>query len=275
MKRGLLTLLVAIFALGVSLEAKAWGTVAHHAAVYMAEQNLTPKTKAEIRKYLDHTLTYYATWMDHYRTTIPYEPLDWWHNVAVDEKNNIIELDGHSGYVQSTRIIKEMEDYKSLPDSIVSLNIKLLTHMIVDLHCPSHNRYLAPPYDWQKPQWHPNYSQKLKFKYEGKKQGYHGFWDNSPALFHKGWHCEKFNEELNVLPKNKVKKICKGTLKDWVKQSVQDNRASFKYLVADEDFAKIPKEQHDEMVALADQQLQYAAYRLAFVLNNIFDKEKR
>lgn len=271
MKRVLLTLLVAIFALGISLEAKAWGTVAHHAAVYMAQQNLTPETKKEIRKYLDHTLTYYATWMDHYRCTVPYEPLDWWHNVAVDEKNNIIELDGHSGYVQLTRIMEEMKDYKNLPDSVVALNIKLITHIAVDLHCPSHNRYLAPPYDWRKPKWHPDYSQGLKFKYNGKKQGYHGFWDNSPAIFHKGWHCEKFNEELGNLSKKEIKKICKGTLTDWVKQCVKDNRASFKYIVAGEDFAKIPKEQHDEMVALSDRQLQLAGYRLAFLLNSIFD----
>ena len=274
MKRVILSLLVAIFALSVSFEAKAWGTVAHHAAVYIAEQNLTPTTKKEIRKYLNHSLTYYATWMDHYRSTIPYEPLDWWHNVAVDDKNNIVELDGHSGYVQSTRIINEMKDYKNLSDSINALNIKLLTHMIVDLHCPSHNRYLAPPFDWKKPKWAPGYSQGLKFKYKGKKQGYHGFWDNSPAIFHKGWQCDKFNEVLGNLTKKEVKKVCKGTLTDWVKQSVKDNRASFKYIVAGEDFAKIPKEQHDEMVALADQQLQRAGYRLAYVLNNIFDPAK-
>jgi hypothetical protein len=257
--------------LGVSFEAKAWGTVAHHAAVHIAEQNLTPTTKKEIRKYLDHTLTYYATWMDHYRCTVPYEALDWWHNVAVDDKNNIVELDGHSGYVQSTRIIKEMKDYKNLSDSIVTLNIKLLTHMVVDLDCPSHNRYLAPPFDWKKPQWAPGHSQGLRFKYKGKKQGYHGFWDNSPALFHKGWSCETFNENLGNLTKKEVKKVCKGTLTDWVKQSVKDNRASFKYLVAGQEFAKAPKEQQEEMVALADQQLQYAGYRLAHVLNNIFD----
>ena len=271
MKKRLLTLMIVALALGaVSFEAKAWGTVAHHAAVYMAEKNLTPTAKKEIGKYLNHSLTYYATWMDHYRSTIPYEPLDWWHNVAVDEKNKIVELDGHSAFVQLTRIFKEMKDYKSLPDSVVALNIKLITHMVVDIHCPSHNRYLAPPFDWKKPKWAPNYSQALRFKFNGKKQGYHGFWDNSPALFHKGWHCEKFNEELNVLSKREVKKICKGTLRDWVTQCVKDNRASFKYIVAGEDFAKIPKKQYDEMVALADQQLTYAGYRLAFVLNNIF-----
>lgn len=273
MKRAIFLLLAVAFALGASFEAKAWGTVAHHAAVYMAEQNLTPKTKAEIRKYLPHTLTYYATWMDHYRCTIPYEPLDWWHNVAVDEKNNIVELDGHSGYVQLKRIMQEMKEYKSLPDSLVSLNLKLITHIAVDLHCPSHNRYLAPPFDWKKPKWHPQYSQALKFKYKGRKMGYHGFWDNSPALFHKGWHCEKFNEELNTLSKREIKKICKGTITDWVKQCVKDNRASFKYIVPGEDFAKIPKEQHDEMVALADRQLQYAGYRLAYLLNSIFDPQ--
>ncbi len=273
MKRVIFALLTVAFMLGASFEAKAWGTVAHHAAVYMAEQNLTPKTKAEIRKYLPHTLTYYATWMDHYRCTIPYEPLDWWHNVAVDEKNNIVELEGRSGYVQSIRIINEMKDYKNLPDSTIALNIKLLTHMIVDLHCPSHNRYLAPPFDWKKPKWAPGYSQGLKFKYKGKKMGYHGFWDNSPAIFHKGWTCETFNEKLGNLNKKAIKKVCKGTLTDWVNQSVKDNRASFKYIVAGEDFAKIPKEQHDEMVALADRQLQYAGYRLAHLLNSIFDPQ--
>ncbi len=275
MKRLIFALIAASFVLGASFEAKAWGTVAHHAAVYIAEQNLTPKTKAEIHKYLPHTLTYYATWMDHYRCTVPYEPLDWWHNVAVDDKNNIVELDGHSGYVQLTRIMTEMADYKNLPDSLVSLNLKLITHIAVDLHCPSHNRYLAPPFNWKKPQWAPGYSQGIRFKYKGKKQGYHGFWDNSPALFHRGWHCEKFNEELGNLSKKEVKKACKGTLTDWVKQCVKDNRASFKYIVAGEDFANIPKEQHDEMVALADRQLQLAGYRLAHLLNSIFDAPKK
>ena len=171
--------------------------------------------------------------------------------------------------------MKEMKEYKSMPDSLVALNVKLITHIAVDLHCPSHNRYLAPPFDWKKPQWHPKFSQGLKFKYNGKKQGYHGFWDNSPAIFHKNWHCEKFNEELGNLSKKEIKKICKGSLTDWVKQCVQDNRASFKYIVAGEDFAKIPKEQHDEMVALADRQLQLAGYRLAFLLNSIFDPKSK
>ena len=273
MKRVILSLLVAIFTLGVSFETKAWGGLGHHVASYIADQNLTPTAKKEIRKYLPHTLTYYASWMDGSRTTIPYEAHDWWHNVAVDKKNNIVELDGHSGFVQSTRIIKEMQDYKNLPDSIVALNVKLLVHMIVDMHCPSHNRYLQPPFDWQKPQFDPNFSQKLKFSYKGKRMGYHGFWDRSPALFHKGWNCEKFNQALNTLSPREIKKVCKGTLKDWIAQCVKDNRLSFSYIVPNEDLAKIPKEQHDEMVALADQQLQRAGYRLAFVLNNIFDNQ--
>lgn len=275
MKRVILSLLVAIFTLGVSFETKAWGGLGHHVASYIADQNLTPTAKKEIRKYLPHTLTYYASWMDGSRTTIPYEAHDWWHNVAVDKKNNIVELDGRSGFVQSTRIIKEMQDYKNLPDSIVALNVKLLVHMIVDMHCPSHNRYLQPPFDWQKPQFDPNFSQKLKFSYKGKRMGYHGFWDRSPALFHKGWNCEKFNQALNTLSPREIKKVCKGTLKDWIAQCVRDNRLSFSYIVPNEDLAKIPKEQHDELVALVDQQIQYAGYRLAHVMNTIFDPEFR
>ena len=275
MKRVILSLLVAIFTLGMSFEAKAWGGLGHHVASYIADQNLTPAAKQEIRKYVPHTLTYYASWMDSYRCTEPYAELDWWHNVAVDRNFNIVELDGHSGFVQSSRIIKEMGDgkYKNLPDSVVALNIKLLTHMIVDMHCPGHNRYLVPPFDWQKPNNDPNNVPILtqKFRYKGKRMSYHGFWDRSPGIFHKGWDCEKFNEALNVLSKREIKKVCKGTLKDWIMQCVKDNRISYKYIVPGEDLAGIPKEQLQELSDHIDQQLQYAGYRLAHVMNTIFD----
>jgi hypothetical protein len=276
MKRVILSLLVAIFAMGISFEAMAWGGSGHSAATYIAEKNLTTTAKTEIRKYLPHTITYYASWMDAYRCTIPYEALDWWHNVAVDRNFNIVELDGHSGYVQSARIIEEMKDYKNLPDSVVALNVKLLVHMVVDMHCPGHNRYLVPPFDWQNPNNDPNNVPILtqRFKYNGKRMSYHGMWDRSPAIFHKDWTCEEFEENLNVLTPKQIKKVCKGTLKDWIMQCVKDNQLSYRYIVPGEDLAKIPQEQHDELVALIDQQIQYAGYRLAHVLNNIFDPAK-
>ena len=260
MKRVISTLLVAVFALGVSFEAKAWGTVAHHAAVYMAQQNLTPETKKEIRKYLDHTLTYYATWMDHYRTTIPYEPLDWWHNVAVDEKNNIIELDGHSGYVQLTRIMEEMKDYKNLPDSLVRQNLIYLIHMVPDYHCPVHT-FFRKGYHTER---------KYTLKQKGKKFSLHTFWDRSPGFRRTKWTMEKYAKEVDVLSPKEVKKIQKGDPIKWAQDAVKQANRVYDITPADIEVTKLSKEKTAEIHKLSDEMILKGAYRLAYIINDIF-----
>ena len=247
----------------------AWGKWGHAISAYIAEQHLTEKANAECQRYLKHSLPYFASWQDHWRYCDGFEEVctAHAHYVNVDFSLRGKGSTDRDPVSRIDKITKEMEkgQYKSMPDSIVAMNIKLLIHMVADMHCPGHITY------------HPdsNYPVKMTIGIKGKPMARHKFWDNAPAILHPKWKLERLCKEYDTYTPKQIKKICKGTLKDWVKQCVQDNRASFKYIKKDEDFAKIPKEQHDEMVALADHQLQYAAYRLAFLLNNIFDKEKR
>ena len=46
-----------------------WGKSGHDAIAYIAECNLTPRAKRNIARYLDHSIVYYASWMDKYRDT--------------------------------------------------------------------------------------------------------------------------------------------------------------------------------------------------------------
>ena len=46
-----------------------WGKMGHDAIAYIAECNLTPRAKRNIARYLDHSIVYYASWMDKYRDT--------------------------------------------------------------------------------------------------------------------------------------------------------------------------------------------------------------
>ena len=78
MRKKLSILIVALLASMSIQSAMAWGTFGHGAIAYVAEQHLTPNAKAECRRYLKHTLPYYASWMDLWRAVPPFHPTDNW-----------------------------------------------------------------------------------------------------------------------------------------------------------------------------------------------------
>ena len=214
MKQKLSIIALALVAMLGVQSAKAWGGFGHSAIAYVAEQHLTPKAKAECRRYLKHTLPYYASWMDASRTTVPYEIHDWWHNVAVDSKNNVVELDGRSGYVQCTRIIKEMKNYKNMTDAEVKLNLLYLIHLVADMHCPCHNV-------WPK-ESHPQYRYHLTNN-KGGKESFHKFWDNTAITYgRKKWTATTYANKMATLSEKEIKKICKGDAYKWSVQNANN-----------------------------------------------------
>ena len=62
----LLILIVAFAAFTVN-SAMAWGGFAHSAICEIAERNLTDDAREQIHHYLNHSLPFYAIWMDQYR----------------------------------------------------------------------------------------------------------------------------------------------------------------------------------------------------------------
>ena len=140
MKKALLLLMVCLTA-GVP-KAWAWDSRGHSAIAYIAERHLTPSAKANIAKYIDNkSIVYYASWMDHNRACKGYEMTNDWH---VDYWTDKLRHDADGNPMppvvtrEIKRIVEEMKDYKNLSDSTVNVNIKYLTHMVGDMHCPVH-----------------------------------------------------------------------------------------------------------------------------------------
>ena len=84
MKRILILALSFVVAMGAQ-RAMAWGTVGHHCAAYIAEQHLTPEAKEKTRHYLQHTLSYYAMWMDRWRGIKQFEAVNNGHSVRTTD----------------------------------------------------------------------------------------------------------------------------------------------------------------------------------------------
>ncbi len=254
--------LVAIFSVQ---SAKAWGTFGHGAIAYMAEQHLTPHAKAECRRYLKHTLPWYASWMDYWRAVPPFHPTNNWHGFSVGADGDVDWEKGNGKSMgQLYTIMKEMGNgnYKNLPDSLVHHHLLILVHSLPDMHCPVHVGFPKKYY----PEY--RYSSLLR---NGKKQSFHGFWDSSPAFQRKAWTYEKYASVVdNITPKQEKKIIKKGNFAYWGRDIIKQAHRAYAITPEDTDVAKLSDKDKVEVLKLADEMAVKAAYRLAYVLNEIF-----
>lgn len=258
-------LIVLLVALGVSQSAMAWGNWGHHIAAYIAEQHLTPEAKEKCRHYLKYRLPHYSSWMDYWRNSKPFEESTYWHMNRVDKDFNTIGNGNISrdAVTQIERVVKEMSKgkYHNLSDSLVAVNLKLLIHMIPDMHCPCHVAY-------SKESGLRGTSMYVK----GKKYNRHKFWDAAPQLMHPKWKIDRFVKAYDTYSEKEIKRIGKGTASKWSKQNAYSMVKTFDYWEKGAELTKIDKEQRQNIDKTLHEQLAFAGYRLAATLNKIFSK---
>lgn len=261
-KRFFAILIVAL--LFVCNSALAWSGLTHNAICHIADQHLTEEAKAKRNHYLRHTLAYYASWQDEVAWSKEYAETRFWHSVQYDAKNRSQYRDGRNAITHISRIWNDMRNggYKRLDDSTIIVNLKLLVHMVGDMHCPSHCMYDADP----NPQF-----KRFSIFHKGKKVYWHKFWDSSASTyFHKGWTCQDYQKNLDKLSPKQIAKICKGTPEQWAKQNGKDMREPYSLLIRHTELDEMPSENVARMVEIVDLQILRGAYRLAYVINDIF-----
>lgn len=263
--RRTLSILILAFVVSMSIQsAKAWGTFGHGAIAYVAEQHLTPKAKAECRRYLNHTLPFYSSWMDHWRAVPPFVKTDNWHGFAMNIEGELDWSKGGKAMGELKNIMAAMGNgkYVNLPDSLVRHNIIILIHSVPDMHCPVHVGGVS--------KCRPEFKGHSLTR-KGKPLKTHGFWDASPAYTRKSWSYEKYAEEVDNLTPKQVKKIIKkGNFDYWGEDIIKQSFRAYEITPKGADVAKFTAEKNAEVLALADEMAMKAAYRLAYVLNEIF-----
>lgn len=258
MKRLLTLLLLCSTVVG---SAMAWDNRGHSTVAYIAERHLTPRAKANIEQYINgQSIVYYSAWMDHNRTTPPYNVTHDWHvDYWTDDQR--VDAEGNPQPPISVsnvkRIISEMGDFRTLPDSVVNVNIKYLVHLLGDIHCPVHVNFAK--------------TRPIRTKFGGKTVKYHAMWDGHvAAIKHKGLSPMTIAETLDIHSPEQIAAFQAGTPDDWHLETTQ---------ISDEVYAMLPEENKlsnvnyfNKAVKIANLQWVRAGYRLAHVLNTIFDK---
>ena len=244
-----------------SVEMGAWGRIGHDAICHIAERNLTPKARKTIDGYLGNTsIVYWSSWMDEVRDWPEYRHTTKWHSAYVDESGepcmgtNFKEGEYRGdAELELTRLIERMEDWKEMDDSTVAVGIKMMIHLVADMHCPGHVKYPGV--------------KGFKVIYGGNEVTYHYVWDDAVLERVHKWGFMEYGHILGSLSRREVRSICSGTPVDWERENARDCRVVY-------DWARpgdvLGKEFNLKAKVLADRQIQKAGYRLAAVLNAIF-----
>lgn len=259
MKRNFPFIASIAIALVCSLNAFGFGRIGHYTVAKIAENHLTPSAKANITKYLNgESIVDYATWMDKVRKTDAYKHTDGWHTARIEKDGKIGKGKLYGGL---TGEIAKLENgaYKNLSDSAVAVGIKLITHMVGDMHCPSHSRFEA-------------HSQTMTFKINGQEYPFHKFFDaHAIELNRPGWDVDDFVKYLDVVNAAGIAEVQKGSLKNWINKNAAVMEPLYETLY---DGADYNGDKAAELISifgtLEEHQMQIAGYRLAGVLNSIF-----
>lgn len=246
-----------ILLLRFSSEVYAWGKTGHDAVAYIAECNLSPVAKKNIEKYLRHSIVYYASWMDEYRSTAEYKHTTGWHGAPVDESfcyTDALRREKGDVISELENAIELLRDYQNLSDSTVAVNLKYVIHMVGDMHCPVHIQY-------------PNLPMRYNITLNGKEYKYHSVWDTQVLEFAHNWNYMEWQHQLDRCSSAEKAEIAAGSPRDWFHESAVDCRKIYDMAPANsiqgKDFLNAAH-------PLAESQILKAGYRLARILNELF-----
>ena len=252
-----------------SVSAFAWGSKGHDIVAAIAEQNLTPKAKKQISKLLDgKSIVYYSSWMDSIQNSPywenGYNKTKTWHYANVDEgfTYQTMTKNPDGDVVNGLEMLtKEMtENYDNLTDSMRVDYLKMIVHMVGDLHCPMHAGRLSD-----------RGGNGTKVKWFGQQTNLHSVFDSKMIDSARKWSYSEWVENLDRTDKKFKKSVMRGTFEEWFMDTV-DNAAEI-YEYVERQGKENPNLSYQfvyDFSPMLEQQLLLGGYRLAYVLNTIF-----
>lgn len=254
MKKLLLTFLILCLFSG---EIFAWGNNGHRVVGYVAQQHLTNKAKREISRILDcHTLAEVSTWMDDIRSDSTFNHTHDWHWVTIPDGKRYEETvkNPNGDLLAKIEELKVTLKERNQPLEKQQQNLKMLIHLIGDLHQPLH----VGGGDDQG-------GNKVKVDWFGKPSNLHRVWD-SDMIDNSNLSFTELASFLGYPDKNQIKIWQSTSVKDWAYESITyrpqvynlpaDKKLGYKY--AYENFDTVEK------------RLLQAGIRLAGLLNQIY-----
>ena len=247
----------------------AWGPKGHDVVAAIAEQHLTRKAKKEISKLLDgKSIVYYSSWMDNIQNSPywndGYNKTKTWHYANVDKGHTYQTMtkNENGDVITGLEMLTDAltNHYDELTDSIRVDYLKMIVHMVGDLHCPMHAGRLSD-----------RGGNGTKVKWFGQQTNLHSVFDSKMIDSARKWSYSEWVEHLDRTDKKFKKGVMRGTFEEWFMDTV-DNAAEI-YEYVERQGKENPNLSYQfvyDFSPMLEQQLLLGGYRLAYVLNTIF-----
>ena len=249
----------------------AWSRALHNAIAAIANDNLTEQAKSNINKALGgHNIIYSAQWMYDVAEEKGYEQTKNWRSVAFN-KTKLIKgkkiakhpeniVNRACGFEALTAAISAIESGK-LSEQELADNIRYIVTIMGDLHCPTH--YIFTDILEKR---------KSYYIYDNKKRPYVTYWESDAVRGTFAWRTSEFVHQLSRLTPEQVSQVTAGSVTDWIVGNVPLYRDVFGMIDTGTRFDKNGlRRWQNKIYPIAIDQITVAGYRLAAVLNSLFD----
>lgn len=237
-----------------------WGQKGHDVVAEIASRHLTPKTRAAMDSLLGgKTPVYWANWLDNASHTPQYDYSLTWHykNVDPEYTYETAPLNPKGDIVSALQQQTEALGSGSLSRQDASLALKMVIHLMGDLHQPMHlGRYSDRG------------GNRHKVSFFDKETNLHSVWDTSlPEAAHK-WSYTEWADQTDRATAELEAALLDGDFNSWAAET---------YEIAKEVYAATPQDtaiSYDYIARwspVVEQQLLKGGLRLAYILNCIFD----
>lgn len=268
MKKLFVTLSVAALSLLNMTSSFAWGPVGHDVVAAIAEAHLNDKAKERLSELLDgRSLVYYSSWLDNVQNSPywkdGYDQTKTWHYANVDKGNTYqTQPKNPAGDVVTAVTMltdKLANDYENLTDSMRVDYVRMVVHLVGDMHCPMHAGRLTDLG-----------GNRTKVRWFGRQTNLHSVWDSKIVESSRKWSYTEWREQIDRTSDEFKTEVCEGTYEEWFMGTVEAAAALYDEIESLGENPNLSYQYVFDHSALVEQQFLLGGYRLAHVLNSIF-----
>lgn len=245
--------------------AYAWGAQGHRLVVEMAMSLLSPKAKQRVLTILNgYPIDLAAVWMDSVRER---KTPEWlytkeWHFLNMDPGQTYAQVQSPNDVVfELERVINEFQHVGNINPDSLNFKLRVIFHLMGDISQPLHVGY---GYD------EGGNSVKVKTaKFNTSGNELHAVWDD--IIIKEGnITLQSSLAYYKKLTQSQRDKILAGTTQDWMAQARSYLPAVYNFHLVKNGTSTLSLAYLDKNVPVVQQQIVYAAVRLANALNTAF-----
>ena len=264
-------ILILAFALALTANsALAFNTFGHQAIAALADKYMTDNAKTEVKAILKTDMVKASTWLNTIRKKPELAYTKDWHITTLDANGKSTTKAENDGVVQLEKAIAVLRNRANEKDSLVQASLRTVIHLVGDLHCISHIRIdgneATKGFTYKT--WNELTAPGKGF-YSSKTSNsrWYNLWESRFAGRYTFFTPQYYGDDIDIFANAKKDEYEKGSPRFWVENVGEDVVRALETFQPGE---VVPAQMNERQEPVHNRCMAKAAYRLAYILNDIF-----